>query len=1263
MKKTKKLSRILSLAILFYLLKLHALNAQVANGPTCSSYVNNALVPLGLGPIRCVYVSGDTIYAGTDYGLQISTDGGNNFTNSDQSNGLGTTSCDVYGVYASGGKVYAALNGEGLGISTNGGNFFTMRNSLNGLNNLFCRGVYVNADTVYVSNYFGLYISTNGGNSFVRRITANGLGSSIVNKAYATGGKLYAATNGGLSISVNGGISFSNRTPANGLGSVTVLSVFVIGNNVYAATQNGLSISTDGGNIFSNKTTLDGLGNNIVNDVYAIGNTVYAATSGGLSISTDGGNTFTNYSSVNGLGGNAVLGSYVSGNKIYAATDGGLSTCSGTPICTPTSSTETISACGSYTWHGTTYTSSNNTATWLTTNAGGCDSTVTLNLTINTPPTQPTGLACYQTATFNNTSCSWDISGTQPSQPSLACYQTATFNNTSCSWDVTGSQPMQPVGLACYKTTSFNTSTCQWDTTGTQPQSPALVNINVSFTGYCGQVSGTYVNSGLLNGYYDFQFNYGITYHISYNGTNWVFWVNDINDTNNVGFVSSGASNGLYPPTTGWSSVQCGSGDLTWSYASPLLSCYQTANWDSVNCQWIITGTQPTLPNLACYETATFNNTSCSWDVSGLQPTQPTVACYETASFNTTTCQWDVSGTQPSAPTGLSCYETANFNSSTCSWVITGTQPSQPTLACYETASFNTATCQWDVTGTAAAAIVTNASGCDSYTWAANGQVYTQSGTYSYYSNCQDYTLNLTIITSTAYYSDVDGDGYGNTSSTTLSCNGAPTGYVAIAGDCNDNNANMHPGATEICGNGIDDNCDGAIDEGTSVTANPITGNLKICNLYAGATTLTTTPVNGVSTYNWTVPSDMTITSGQGTTTITVYWGNIYLLANGILGDVTVTAMGTTTGCGTLIPAKLPVDLQYTAPVTPPSISGASAICPSESSVYSVALVKRASSYEWTVPSGATITSGSNTNIINVSYANGFTGGNITVGARNVCGLSTPVRSRTVTLNVLPAPTAITGPVDGLCNASNANYLVNAVSGASSYNWTAPTNSSINSGANGNNISVNFNGSFTTGNITVAAVNNCGVGATRSLALKAAPATPGTITGPATACAGSNQSYSISTVQGASNYTWTIPGGAIINSGQGSKNLSLNYGSVASSNGIITVKSSNTCGTSTAKVLSVVTTVCPRIGDITTQLQVYPNPASSFINVSFILDQSQSANISLRDAAGRVVYCKSIDATAGINNQEVELSNLASGVYFVQLQTATATENSRLIIE
>jgi hypothetical protein len=102
-----------------------------------------------------------------------------------------------------------------------------------------------------------------------------------------------------------------------------------------------------------------------------------------------------------------------------------------------------------------------------------CESNRTSVLvTVNPQPAQP-NLACYESATFNSTTCSWDVTGSQPALPNLACYETATFNSTSCSWDVTGSQPAQP-NLACYETALFNTTSCIWDVTGSQPAQPSL---------------------------------------------------------------------------------------------------------------------------------------------------------------------------------------------------------------------------------------------------------------------------------------------------------------------------------------------------------------------------------------------------------------------------------------------------------------------------------------------------------------------------------------------------------------------------------------------------------------------------------------------------------------------------------------------------------------------------------------------------------------------------------------------------------------------
>ena len=76
----------------------------------------------------------------------------------------------------------------------------------------------------------------------------------------------------------------------------------------------------------------------------------------------------------------------------------------------------------------------------------------------------------------------------------------------------------------------------------------------------------------------------------------------------------------------------------------------------------------------------------------------------------------------------------------------------------------------------------------------------------------------------TTFYEDADGDGYGNPYVTTNACS-QPSGYVANNTDCNDTNAAVNPGATEIKKNGIDDDCNASTpDDDTGVNLPPDPG-------------------------------------------------------------------------------------------------------------------------------------------------------------------------------------------------------------------------------------------------------------------------------------------------------------------------------------------------------------------------------------------------------------------------------------------------------
>ncbi len=114
----------------------------------------------------------------------------------------------------------------------------------------------------------------------------------------------------------------------------------------------------------------------------------------------------------------------------------------------------------------------------------------------------------------------------------------------------------------------------------------------------------------------------------------------------------------------------------------------------------------------------------------------------------------------------------------------------------------------------------TNIPGATSTTLTIGAAQVSDAGAYDVVisNSCGSITSSAATLTTRPllrWYQDIDGDGFGNLSVTRMDCD-QPVGYVSAAGDCDDTRGVIHPGSPEICGNSLDDDCDGQIDAADS---------------------------------------------------------------------------------------------------------------------------------------------------------------------------------------------------------------------------------------------------------------------------------------------------------------------------------------------------------------------------------------------------------------------------------------------------------------
>lgn len=254
-------------------------------------------------------------------------------------------------------------------------------------------------------------------------------------------------------------------------------------------------------------------------------------------------------------------------------------------------------------------------------------------------------------------------------------------------------------------------------------------------------------------------------------------------------------------------------------------------------------------------------------------------------------------------------------------------------------------------------------------------------------------------------------------------------------------------------------------------------GSAKVCP--GDIKTYSINPVPGALFYNWYEPQGSVIISGQGTNVVMISY------QPGFVGDsLKVSAIN---NCGEGPTRGLKIN-RNVAPSTPAAISGATlAVCNGTGLPYSTTPIAGLTyNWSWNVP-GANIVTGQGTSSVTVDYNSTFVTGKISVTATNSCGTSTP---RNLIVNAKPpAPGSITGTALACAGDLNVPYSISPVPNVNTYNWFAPSGSTISDGTttsigsslttSANSVTVNFG--VNAGPIRVRAVNACAVGPLASL--------------------------------------------------------------------------------------------------------------------------------------------------------------------------------------
>ncbi|MBL7883348.1 MAG: VCBS repeat-containing protein [Bacteroidia bacterium] len=485
--------------------------------------------------------------------------------------------------------------------------------------------------------------------------------------------------------------------------------------------------------------------------------------------------------------------------------------------------------------------------------------------------------------------------------------------------------------------------------------------------------------------------------------------------------------------------------------------------------------------------------------------------------------------------------------------------------------------------------------------------------------------------------------------------------------------------ATNACGTGASSQLSVYIDS-LPESAGAIIGQILIttCPSTTGVT-YSIPLVNHASSYNWSVPSGVNIIGGVGTNSITVDY-----MPSAVSGNISVTPVNS---CGNGAPAQIAVVVN-----TLPDLAGAIAgndsltICPTSNGIaYTLSNVFNADSYIWTVPSGATITSGSGTNTIIVDYSSSATSGVITVTPQNACGIG-GYSALNIYLPTIPAQELCMVTVD---DASQYNKII----------WEKPLTTEIDSFRIYREITSSFvhiasvpysslseyvddtfaplaDPNTTNFRYKISAVDTCGNEGLlsdfhRTIFLQANQGVGNVVNLNWVPYEGATVTYYYilrdSTGSGVFEVIDSVPGANTVYTDLNPPITQSNISYVLECNWSVSCNSTratiNTTRSNIKSAAFIVTGIEATI--LNNEVIVYPNPASDAITLQYPLG-FRKYNLVIYDALGKQVYSEQLSAD-GINGgnatTQISVSDFAKGMYIVSLQTEYGSTFKRLIIQ